>query len=89
MLTSSSWADCGAADRAGLVSWMVSTGLRRINHISHMVVLGLSVYCLTVNLAGQYGYNSPSAPSSRTPMIQGWATKKLQENKSKWGVKAG
>lgn len=85
VLTSSSWLDCSAADRTGLVSWVVSTGLWWINHISGVVVLGLSVYCLTVNFTGQYGYISQSAPTRRTPMIQGWGDKEATAKQKQMG----
>lgn len=42
VLTSPSWADCSAADRAGLVSWMISAGLRWINQRIFLVCLYLA-----------------------------------------------
>lgn len=87
MLTSPSRAACSAAHRAGLVSWMISAGLRWINHISRALVLVLSVRCLTMNLPLQSGDNSHSPPS-RTPMTQGWEAKEATTKQKQMGRKS-
>lgn len=64
VLTSPSWADCGAADRAGLVSWMISrwATMDKSTDISCVLVFGLSVYCLTVNLPWRWRYDDNTQP---------------------------